>query len=63
MMPAAAGTAADHAPGIRLRHGLLGQDGCIVPWAGAKEKSFAILGNAGGGDVDVQRFGRPCLAV
>jgi hypothetical protein len=43
--------AADHAPGIRLRHGLLGQHGCVVPRAGAEEKSLAILGDTGGIDV------------
>jgi hypothetical protein len=40
------GTAADHAPGIRLRHGLLAQHGCVVPRASAEEEAFAIVGDA-----------------
>ena len=39
--------AADHPPGVRLRHGLLGQHRRIVAGAGAKQPAFAVFGDAG----------------
>ena len=52
-MPAAA----DHEPGRRLIHRLLGQRGRVVARAGAEQKPLALLGDAGRGDVGVQRLG------
>ena len=37
------GAAADHAPGIRLRHGLLGQHGCVVPRAAPLRQAPVML--------------------
>ena len=48
--------AADHAPGVRLRHGLFGQHRRIVPGAGAKQPAFAIFGDGRGIDVGAQRL-------
>jgi hypothetical protein len=39
---------ADHAPGIGLRHRLLGRHGGIVARTGAEQKTLAVLADAGG---------------
>ena len=61
-MPAAAARAADHTPGVSLRHRLLGQHGRSVPRAGAKQPALAVLGDAGGIDVGAQRLGEHVMA-
>ena len=55
-------TLADHEPSGGLVHGLLSQHHAVVSWAGAKEPAFAILGDAGGTDVGVQRFSERVMA-
>jgi hypothetical protein len=55
-------TAADHAPGVRLRHGLLGQHRRIVPGAGAKQLAFAVFRDAGDIDVGAQCVGKRVVA-
>ena len=47
---------ADHAPGVGLRHRLVSQYGCVVPWAGSEQPAFSIVGDAGRVYLDVQRF-------
>jgi hypothetical protein len=49
---------ADHAPGVFLPHRLFGQHGGGVSRAGAEQPALAIFGDAGGGDVSVQCFGK-----
>src|SRR5271166_1469701 len=56
------GPPADHAPGVGLRHRLVGQHGRAVPRAGAEQPTLTILGNAGRSDVGVQRFGEAVMA-
>lgn len=46
----------DHAPGIGLHHGLLGQHGCVVSRAGAEQKPLLVRGDAGDLDVGPQRL-------
>ena len=53
---------ADHAPGVRLLHGLLGQNGGVVSARRAEQAAFSILGDAGRGDVGVQRLGKRMMA-
>jgi hypothetical protein len=53
---------ADHAPGVRLCHRLLGQLGGAKTRAGAEQPALAVLGDARGGDFGVQRFGKRMMA-
>jgi hypothetical protein len=41
------GAAADHAPGVGLVHGELGQPIGFVPACGAEQPALAIVGDAG----------------
>jgi hypothetical protein len=55
-------SAAYHAPGIRLCHGLFEEHGRVVPGRRAKEKTFAIFGDAGSVDVGTQFFDERVMA-
>jgi hypothetical protein len=46
--PGRRGAPADHPPGIRLAHRLLGQLVAAVATAGTEQPAFAIFGEAGG---------------
>jgi len=53
---------ADHAPGIRLCHRLVGQRRGGMSSASAKQSPLAVLGNAGGIDIGPQRLGKRMVA-
>ncbi len=51
--PGLSSSSANHAPHIGLEQGTAGQL-AAAPFAGAKERAFFVLGDAGGGDVLLQ---------
>jgi hypothetical protein len=53
-MPAA-GRQADHAPGVRLAHRLIGKSAAVVPPGGPEQPALSLLGEAGRGYIGAQR--------
>jgi hypothetical protein len=54
---------ADHAPGIGLAHGLVGQRVRVVPARGAEQQTLAVPADAGRTDIGVQRLGKGVVSA
>src|ERR1700726_4590787 len=56
------GPSADHPPGIRLAHRLVGEQAAVVTPRRAEQPTLTILGDAGRIDVSVERLGQRVMA-